>query len=129
MAGGQNRLSVLVEVHFVAQFVAVARDNLLFLRIPHKELLVAVVHEVELIEVEFLSRSATSSPEYLLTLASNLPHHVGRVVDVDDENLVVALVGRPQTLVGGEFAEQQFFVYRWYDGLFHGKRIRSIDSF
>ena len=71
------------------------------------------------VEVEGFSRTSARFAEHLFSLSSDLPHHVGSIVDVDDIDLVMAFVGYAQTLVGSEFTLEQFFVYGG-DDLFHG---------
>ena len=118
VAGGEYGLAVFVEVHLIAEFVAVASYDFLSLWIPYYELLVAVVHRVEFVEVERFAGAASRLAEHLFTLAAYFSHHVGGIMYVNNINLVVALVGHPQLFVWGEFAFKQFFVYWGYD-LFH----------
>ena len=64
VAGGEDGLSLFVEIHIRSEFVAIAADNLLCLRIPDDELFVAVFHRVELVEVEFLPAALKASSRW-----------------------------------------------------------------
>ena len=119
VAGGQSGLSVLVHLPEVALEIAVAADDFFLFRIPHDELLVAVVTNVEFIDVELLARTTARLAESNLAQSTYLTQHVGSIVGRDNINLVVALVCHAQLQFGPELALEQCFVYRWNDGLFH----------
>ena len=110
VAGGEDGLSLFVEIHIRSEFVAIAADNLLCLWVPDDELFVAVFHRVELVEVEFLARSSSGSPESLFALASYLAYHVRCVVIIDDIDFVCALVGDAELAFCCEFTLEDLLV-------------------
>ena len=96
VAGGQFGLSVLVYLPFGAFQIAVAADDLFGIRIPHDELLVAIVAGVKLVDVYFLARAASRLAEGNFPQASYFAHHVGSVMCRNDKDFVVAFVGHAQ---------------------------------
>ena len=98
---GKNGLTVLVDVDVLAKDIPIATNNLLGFGIPHDKLLVAVVHSVEFIKVESLARSTSGFTEYDLPKSSNLIKGVGRIVSVDNINLVMTAVGHSELSLGG----------------------------
>ena len=119
MTGGQDGLPVAVHLPGRSLQVAVAANDFLFLRVPHDELLVAIVAGVELVEVERLACASTRLAEGDLTQTTNLLQHVGCIVSRDDIYLVVALVGHAELFVGRQFALQRLLVNGGNDRLFH----------
>ena len=117
MAGSELGLSVLIEFPFCAVEVAIAADNFLCLRVPHDELLVAVLAGVKLVEVQFFTCSSAGFSESYLAQSAYLAQCVGCVVGRYHVDFVVAFVRQAQLLVLCEFFLDEFLVDRWYDGL------------
>ena len=105
---GQSRLSVVVELYFIARQKAVSAQNLFIVRAPHDELIIGVLTRVELVEVECQTGASASGSEGNLPEAAYLTHHIRRLLIGHDVNLVVALVGRAQTALGSQFGLKQF---------------------
>ena len=113
VAHGQIGLSFGVDLPVLAKEIAVAADDLLGFGIPYDQLLAAVWHRVELIDIDRLACTATRRTEGNLTQTPYLLHHVRRFRGTNDINLVVALVGCTQTALRSQFTFQQFLA----DGL------------
>ena len=119
MARGEHGLSVGVNINVGAKDIAIAADDLFSLRIPHDELLVAVWHGVELIDIHTLAGAAASLSEGYLTKTADFLHHVGRFMSRYDIYFVVALVCHSQLALWSELLLEQFLIY-WLDNLlFH----------
>ena len=116
--GSQDGLPLGIDLHVRTQDVAVPSQNLLSLGVPYDELLVGILHGVILIQVQRHARTASCLTEGNLAQTANFTHHLGRILPGDDIYLVVALVGKTQALVFGEFALQYLYRYGVYD-LFH----------
>ena len=119
VAGGELGLSLLVHLPLGAFEVTVAADDLLGLGVPHDELLVAVLADVELVDVHILARAASCLAEGYLAQTSDLLHHVRCVVGRDDVDLVVALVGHAELALRGQLLFEDFFVDGGDNWLFH----------
>lgn len=115
MACCQNGLSVVVEVYFVSELVSVSAYYFFLVRIPYNQLLVALLHRVELVDIESLAGTTSGCAECLLALSAYLAHDIWRIMIVYNIYFVIALVCHPQLLVGSEFAAKQCLVYWWYD--------------
>ena len=119
MACGEFWLTILVVGPLITHQIAIATYYLLRLRIPHYELLVAVLACVILVPVKFLACSASSHTEGYLAQTAYLTHQVGRVVIRKDVYLVVALVGHAQLLLWSEFRLYELKGYWCYDFCIH----------
>ena len=106
VACGEDRLSLLVILPLVTHEVSVTANDFLVVRIPHDELLIAVLASVELINIDTLASTATGSTESNLSETTNLLHHVRRVVSSNDEYLVIALIGHTELLLRSQFADK-----------------------
>ena len=115
---GQQGLPLVVEADIRAQDVSVAAQDFFGLGIPDDELLIGMLHDVELVDVHRLARTSAGGAEGNLAQAADLLHRVGGVMGRNDVNLVVTAVGHAQALVFGEFRLQQFFAYRC-NNIFH----------
>ena len=60
-------------------------------------------HQVVLIQIQCLARPAPGSPEGDFAQTTDFLQYVGRILPVDDVNLVVILIGGPQASFGGQF--------------------------
>ena len=63
VAGGKNGLSVVVVLPIGAHQIAVAADDLLLFGIPDNELFVAVLADIELVDVDLLTRTSSCFAE------------------------------------------------------------------
>ncbi len=113
VARGQLRLPVIVELPVASEEVSVAADYLLLLRIPHDELLIAVVTRVKLVYIHRLTRSSACRAERYLAQSAYFPHHVGGVVGRHHIDVVVAFVRCAEQFIGSKLAAQNLFA----DGL------------
>ena len=119
VACGKNRLPILVELPVCAQQIAIAADNIFSFRIPHDELLVAVVHSVELVYIHRFAGAPACRTEGDLPQTADFFHDVRCVVNSDDINFVMTFVGHTETLVWGKLTFQQFSADRFYNLFFH----------
>ena len=119
VAGGKDGLAVGTHLHIGAQDIAVAADNLFSLGVPHDELFVAVVHRVKFVQVVGLACSSASLSECDFPQSSNLQQDIGRIVGINDINLVVTLVGHSELAFRCQFFFEQFLGNRLNDFLYH----------
>ena len=119
VAGGELWLALLVELPVPTQQITVTTDNLVGLRIPDDELLIAVVAKVEFVKIHRFPGSTASLTESDFTKAPNLLQYIWRVICRNDVNLVMALIGHAKLLVGSQLALQQLAVNRLDDFFFH----------
>ena len=122
MTGGKKRLAVFIEVPCCAFEIAVATDDLLSLRIPDDELLVAVLAGVELIDIHRLARSSPCLAESNLAQTTDLLHDIRRIMGRHDIDLVVTLVGHAELTLTGQFTLQNFLGNGLDNLLFHYDR-------
>ena len=101
VAGSKDRLSFLIQLDVRAEDVTVATNDFFRFRIPHNQLLVWVLHCVELIEVAIKPRTTTCSTESNLTETPNFAHNIGSVLPCDHIHLIVALARHTQALIIG----------------------------
>ena len=128
VAGCQLRLSLLIELPVPTQEITVTADNLIGFRIPDYQLLVTVVTKVELIKIHRFARSASRFAESDFTKSTNLFQHIRRIICRNDVNLVMALIGHSQLLVGCKLALQELTVNRLDDFFFHITLLLCYDS-
>ena len=108
MTGSQDGLTVRGYLPVFAENVAVAAYDLFRFGVPYKDLLIAVVAGVELVEVETLSRSASCCPECYFAKTSYLAYDMRGIVPSYDIDFVAALVCHAQTFVQRELRLQHF---------------------
>lgn len=100
---GRRKIELAVQKHGVfAVYIAITARDLLVFGIPNEQLLVRHLAGIVLVDIHFLARAAARRPERKLAQPPDLEHHIGRVVVVDDIDLVVAVIGAPHETVGGE---------------------------
>ena len=93
---------MLVIYNVIAKHITVSAYDTLGIGIPQHQLLVAVCGiGIELVNVQLTAGSAASRTESLLTQTSYLAYDIGRVVVIDNVNLVAAMIGGAQELVLG----------------------------
>ena len=109
VACSEDRLSLLIVLPLVTHEVSVATDDFLFVRIPHDELLIAILACVELIDINALASTAAGSTESDFSETTYLLHYIRRVVSRNDKNLVIALIGHAELLLRSKFADKQLF--------------------
>ena len=108
VAGGQNRLAILVEIPRCAFEIAVATDDLLCLGIPDNQLFIAVLTDIELIDVHRLACSSPRLAESNLAQTTDLLHDIGCIVSRYDIDLVMTLVGHAKLVFCSQFTLQNF---------------------
>ena len=107
VGSGEIRLSVLLQGHIRTEDIPVSAYDRLRRRVPDDNLPVRAVHSVELVKVKREAGTAPGLPERLLTQAAHFAQHIGRIVAVDDIDLVARLVGVAKLLVRCEFCLEQ----------------------
>ena len=105
--GGEDGLTLVVELHIGTVDVAVAANDLFGLGVPHDKLLVGDVHGVELIDIDTHACATASGAECLFAQAAYLLHHVGCVVGIDNIEVVASAVGVTKASVFGELGLEQ----------------------
>ena len=118
-----------VHLYLVAEHEAVATEDSPFGGIPHDELTIAVVGEVELIDVAVTPRTTTVEAESLFTQAPDLTHRLGSRACVEDVDLVPTLIRRAKELVGGEFLADEIRRDRGDDRCGKHQRLVSVASY
>ena len=93
--------AVLATQHVGAVNETVGSHNLLILGAPHEQLFAAVgvVHEVVLVDIDFLARAAPLCGETQFAQTAYFAHDVGRQVRRGDINLLVPAVGLAQEVL------------------------------
>ena len=92
----QKRLPVLVKLDVTSEDVSVSSEYLFSVRVPYYELLVWVLHGVELVDVNGEAASSAGIAECLLAETAYFFHDIRGVMMIDHIDLVVALVGVSQ---------------------------------
>ena len=117
MAGGQFRLSMFIELPVATIQIAITAYDLLVFRIPHDELFVAVLTGIELIKVEFLTRTSASLTEGNLSQTTNLSHGIWCLLSCYYIYLVMTFVGQSEMSFRCQFLLYQFLIDWWNDRL------------
>ena len=118
-----------VHLYLVAEHKAVATKDSSFGRIPHDELTITVVGEVELIDVAVAPRTTAVEAESLFAQAPDLTHRLGSRAGVEDVDLVPTLIRRAKELVGGEFLADEIRRDRGDDRCGKHQRLVSVASY
>lgn len=124
VGGGEDGLSLGIELHVGTVDVAVAADDLLGIGVPDDELLVGYLHRIVLVDVDTQPCAATSGAEGGLAQTPYLLHYVGSVVGIDDVEVVAATVGVAQAALLGELGLEELFADGVYDS-FHCRQVLS----
>ena len=103
VARGKNRLARHVQPYLATGQKAIYAQHLLTFGIPDNELIIGILARVELIEVQAFPSSAPGGPESNLTQTAYLSDYTGRLFVGHDVDLVIALIGRAQSPVWGQF--------------------------
>ena len=118
-----------VHLYLVAEHEAVAAEDSSFGGVPHDELTIAVVGEVELVDVAVTPRTAAVEAEGLFSQAPDLTHRLGSRACVEDVDLVPTLIRRAKELVGGEFLADEIRRDRGDDRCGKHQRLVSVASY
>ena len=116
----EERLPVLVQLDVTSQDISVSSEDLFSFRIPYDELLIWVLHCVELIDVHLQSASASGITECYLAKTCDLSHDIWRIMMIDHIYLVSALVCVSQLLGWCKLRLEQLYANGSNDRLFHG---------
>ena len=119
VAGSQNRLPLVIHLPCRPLQIAISANDLLCLRIPDDELLVAVLAGVELIYIHWFASASSRLTEGDLTQTADLLHDVGSIMSRHDVNLIVTLVGHAKLPLGRQLTLQNFLGNGLDDLLFH----------
>lgn len=119
MTGCQNRLTLLIILPVGTWQITVATYNLLLFRIPYNQLLIAILTDIEFIDIDLLTGATARLTEDYFTQAPDFAHNIWRIMCCNNVDFIVALVSHAQLSVRSQFAFKQFFVNGLDDGLFH----------
>ena len=119
MTGCQNRLTLLIILPVGTWQITVATYNLLLFRIPYNQLLIAILTDIEFIDIDLLTGATACLTESNLAQTADFLHNIWRIMCRNNIDFIVALVRHAQLLVWSQFAFEQFFVNRLDNGLFH----------
>ena len=118
MGCGKDGLAFGVQTHVRSHDVAVTSENSLGIGIPDDNLLVWVLHGIELVDIGGKAAAASCLTEGFFAKTADFLHYVGGVVSVNNVYDVPALVRIAEFLIRGEFRFQKLYRYR-VDNLFH----------
>ena len=93
----------------LSENVSISSYYLACLRIPHYQLLVAVLAGVELVDVSLLTCTTTCCAKGNLAQSANLAHDIRSIVCRYDVYLVMALISHAELLIVCQFRPQEFF--------------------
>ena len=119
VAGSEDGLTFVVHLPCRTFQIAVTSNNLLSLRIPYNQLLVAIFTGIEFIDIHRFTSASTRLSKSYLTQASNLFHHIRRIVSRHNIDLIVTLVGHTKLTIARQFAFKNFLGNGLDNLLFH----------
>ena len=118
MSRSQNGSAMFVILNIRTKEITVTAQYFFCLRIPNNQLFIRIFHDIVFIDIQRFSRSPACRTKSNLTQTSDFLHYIRRILSCNDINLIMALVGRTQTLLFGQFRFQKLLTYR-FNNLFH----------
>ena len=111
MCRSEDWFTLRIKTHIRSTQEAIATQDLLLLWTPNNQLPIGILHRVKLVNIGLLARTSAIIAESDLPQASNLLHHMRRVMSGYDVNLIARLVGASEPFLWCQLSFQQSFFY------------------